>query len=150
MTNEDANQLVQLKQARDNINKVIKSIESRYNNKLSFMRPVDKRSAEVQTLESFILAKVGNFERDILTASDMCETLHDEQYKYLLKVDVDNFTPIKVGMMFSKLVKADSKRLIASVRGDNIRVMVLRDCQKYQVMSMASLYAEYKLQSEAV
>lgn len=117
-----------------------------------FLRDIKEASKPPmqQTLEAFIDKQHGAFKCDLLTASDMVDTLKagavfspGDMY-----VDGKYITPTKVGMtmkMIGRYKQVKTYRLSAAVM-----LWVLRNPQKYEEMDGKTLYAEYDRQMTEV
>lgn len=118
---------------------------------ITFMstRPVSRAELELATLRNFIDGKVGNFRCDLLTASDMLETIQDSRYEHLLKTDVSNFTSVKIGRMFTKLCNENIGKMTASSPSGSIRLCIIRNAIRYNTISMKQVYDEYQVQIKA-
>jgi hypothetical protein len=113
-----------------------------------FLRDIKEASKapSQQTVEIFIKKQLGAFRCDLLTASDMSDTLKsggifapNDMY-----VDGKFFTPTKTGMAMKEIGRfsqLDSYHL-----GSRIRLWVLRNLSKYQAMDSKALYHEYERQ----
>ena len=108
-----------------------------------FLREIKESSASPmqQTLEAFIKKQHGAFRCDILTSSDMAETLRAGALMPAdMMTDPKFFTDKKVGMMLKELGS------YPSVRSSGARLWVLRDEEKYAHMTSTALYHEYERQ----
>lgn len=116
-----------------------------------FLRDIKEasKSPMQQTVEAFIKKRIGAFKCDLVTASDMSDTLRggaafapNEMY-----TDGRYFTPIKTGMVMKEL--GGYSKLRAYRLSSPIRLWVLRDRQKYESMDSNELYQEYERQMAA-
>lgn len=126
--------------ARKYISKVITALEK--DDDVSFLGP--HVSLEQQTVEKFIEKRIGAFQADLVSAMDMCETLQDEDYRDLLLVHHECFTPVKLGRMFRKLT-GDKSVTLATKKGTK-RVCIIRNNEYYREMEPGPMGLEYSIQ----
>lgn len=132
--------LADAKMARKYLNKVIVGLEE---DAVSFLGPAV--SLEQQTVELFIERKLGRFQADLLTAGDMCETLHDPSYESFLLVPAESITPVKIGRMARKLTGMNS-RTVATKNGTK-RICIIRNKVRYSIGGESLLGVEYDIQN---
>jgi len=113
-----------------------------------FLRDIREasKSPSQQTLETFVTNKIGAFKCDILTASDMSDTLRNgdafaQTYMY---VEGKFFTPVKVGMTLRQVGKYT--QVNGYYLGTPIRLWVVRNKEKYASMDSNALFHEYERQ----
>ena len=113
-----------------------------------FLRDIKEasKSPMQQTLESFINKQIGAFRCDLVTASDMSDTLKggaafapNDMY-----TDGRYFTPTKSGMVMKEMNRYS--QLNAYDHGSRVRLWVLRNKAKYEAMDSKALYHEYERQ----
>lgn len=113
-----------------------------------FLRDIKEasKSPMQQTVESFIKKKLGVFKSDIVTASDMSDTLRlgDGFASNSMYVDGKYFTPTKVGIVMKET--GQYTQLKAYYLGSRVSLWVLRNSMKYQSMDSTTLYHEYERQ----
>jgi len=141
----------ELRKIRRLVDKLINDMEN--DSAVDFLGNPSRQDLQLLTIESFIQDKVGLFESDLMTAKDMVETLTDERYASYLHVNADNFTPMKVGKMFKKLIDkgidhGNRSRCTAYNPAGNQRMLILRDSARYNTMSASMVYNEYQVQIE--
>lgn len=117
-----------------------------------FLRDIKEasKSPMQQTIETFIKKQHGVFKCDLVTASDMSETLKsgaifapNDMY-----VDSKYFTPTKSGMVMSEIGRYLQIKTYS--RGDRVMLWVLRNNMKYESMDSKTLYQEYERQMKEV
>lgn len=108
-----------------------------------FLREIKEssKSPMQQTLEQFIHKKHGAFICDILTSTDMGETLRAGiMVPADMMTDPRYFTDKKVGMLLKEM------GCYRQVRAPSARLWVIRNEEKYADMSAADLHREYERQ----
>jgi len=117
-----------------------------------FLRDIKElsKSPMQQTVEIFIKKKLGVFKCDIITSSDMSETLKcgaifspSDMYS-----DGKYFSPTKTGMIMKQIGRY--QQINAYISGDRVRLWVLRNNKKYQDLDSNALYNEYIAQMAKV
>lgn len=108
------------------------------------------KSAAQQTVEAFILDRIGMFTSDLLTATEMANTLRTGSLiaPGLMYCDDKQFSPSSVGNIMKNMPMCIL--LNAYKNGNTARIWVLRDRGKYKKMSPSELYDEYVLQNMKV
>lgn len=113
-----------------------------------FLRDIKEASKTPmqQTMEAFINKRHGAFRCDLLTASDMSDTLKAGAIFATNNMHCDGrfFTPVKVGMVLKEL--GNFTKITSYKLGTPIRLWVLRDREKYEKMNSSDLYTEYERQ----
>lgn len=110
-----------------------------------FLRDIrdSSKSPMEQTIEAFIANRIGCFNSDLVTASDMVETfkagpLIGEQFMY---ADHKYFTPARVGSIMRQMTSVEQLR--ARQKYDDLKVWALRDAHIYSALGPSQLYDEY-------
>jgi hypothetical protein len=115
-----------------------------------FLRDIKEasKSSTQQTLETFIEKQLGVFKCDLVTASDMAETLRagavfspGDMY-----CDAKWFTPVRVGMLMRDIGQFTQIR--AYDRGSVVKLWILRDIGKYEAMDSKTSFQTYQDQME--
>lgn len=108
-----------------------------------FLREIKEssKSPMLQTLETFIKKQHGAFKCDMLTASDMGETLRSGAMMPAdMQADPKFFTDKKVSMILKET------GVYQQIRCTNARLWIIRNEENYANMSSAQLYQEYERQ----
>lgn len=119
-----------------------------------FLRDIQEssKSAMVQTLEAFIKARAKLFQCDLMTSTEISETLRGADLSIetsrLLYCESKFFTPIKVGSVLKEMPQCVQFRV--SHKSDTYRLWAVRDAAKYQSMMPTQLYEEYERQHMAL
>lgn len=117
-----------------------------------FLRDIKEasKSPMLQTIDTFIRKQHGAFKCDLLTSSDMVDTLKaGETFNPGdMYVDSKYFTPVRTGMTMKEGNKY--RQLDSYDRGTRVRLWVLRDIDKYLAMGSTELYNEYQRQLREV
>ena len=112
-----------------------------------FVREIKEasKSPMQQTIETFIRKKIGAFSCDLVTASDLSDTLRsgDVFSPGDMYTDSRYFTPIKTGMVMKEIGVA---KLTAYRLSVPVRLLALRNRAKYESMDSKELYFEYDRQ----
>lgn len=112
------------------------------------IRDASKSPAQ-QTIEAFIRHRVGCFVSDLVTTTEVCETLKAGPIiaEHLMYADPDLFTPTRVGLMLKET------KGVVQLRGRSkpveVRVWAVRDATTYQGLSPADVLQEYDRQIKA-
>lgn len=110
-----------------------------------FLRDIreSSKSPAVQTIEAFILHRIGAFASDLVTSADIASTLRSADMKHgdLLNVDSSFFTVARVGRLMSEICNAPCFKV--GGEGKNIRLWAIRDSAKYQAYTMNELFVHY-------
>jgi hypothetical protein len=113
-----------------------------------FMRDIKEasKSPMQQTLEAFIIRQHGVFKCDLVTASDMSETLKGGGVFSSTDMMTEGryFSPVKTGMVMREIGQYSQVR--AHYLGTPIKLWVLRNREKYLRMDSKELYIEYERQ----
>jgi len=113
-----------------------------------FLRDIKEasKSPAQQTIESFVKKKLGVFSSDLVTASDMSDTLRlgGGFAVNVMYTDGKYFTPTKVGIIMKEI--GHHIQLKAYYLGSRVNLWVLRNNIKYQSMDSTALYHEYERQ----
>lgn len=121
---------------RDRLNVVIEDA-------MAARQPVSAKDDATKTIEAFIENRIGAFQADLVTSTDAANTLRTGELvtPELMHCEGKIFTPAKVG----KLLKwtSDCARLRACRGKQSVRLWAVRDCERYQIMSMTQVYDEY-------
>jgi hypothetical protein len=113
-----------------------------------FLRDIKEasKSPMQQTIETFIQKQHGVFKCDLVTASDMSDTLRsggifapNDMY-----VDSKYFTPTKTGMVIKEIGRYTQVKTYHL--GTRVMLWVLRSDLKYNSMDSNALYQEYERQ----
>ena len=117
-----------------------------------FLRDIREasKSPMQQTIEQFIKKGHGVFKCDLVTSSDMAETLKaggvfapNDMY-----VDSKYFTPIKTGMIIKECGRY--QQITCYHHGQRVRLWVIRNSARYEAMGGAELHQEYEHQMAEV
>ena len=106
-----------------------------------FLREIKEASKSViqETLEAFIKKQHGAFKCDLLSVSDMSETLRaGTLFPADMLTDPKYFTPRKIGMLLKEM------GCFQFVRHRHGRLWILRNQDKYAGMSSTQLHYEYE------
>ena len=113
-----------------------------------FLRDIREasKSPMQQTIETFIKKKHGAFKCDIVTASDMSDTLKSGGAFSPNDMHADGryFTPTKTGMVMKECNRF--QKIDTYCRGDRVSLWILRNNAKYESMDSKALYQEYERQ----
>lgn len=113
-----------------------------------FLRDIQEssKSPMLQTLESFIRHRVGNFKSDILTAADITATLKAGEMlaPELMYCESRYFNPTKVGLLM-KEVNGVFQMHVHKNR-TSARLWVFRNVDQYKLMSPVDLFNQYEQQ----
>lgn len=113
-----------------------------------FLREIAEasKSPMQQTIEIFIAKKKGAFKCDLVTASDMSETLRSGDIFAPNDMCTSSrfFTPIKTGMAIKDIGRYIQIKTFKL--GDPIKLWVIRNREKYEHMDSKALYSEYERQ----
>lgn len=105
-----------------------------------------------QTIEEFIRRRFGHFSCDLTTVADMLSTLKSasfkEEWSKSVYVDPKTFTPNSVGAIIDKITTIQKKKV--HYCGVSMRLIILRDVDKYKSMSSSELFQEYNKQLKRV
>ena len=108
-----------------------------------FLREIKEssKSPMQQTIEQFIKKEHGAFRCDVLTTSDMGETLRaGAMMPSDMMTDPKFFTDKKVGMVLKEIGS------YKQIRCSEARLWIIRDEEKYAAMTSTALYHEYERQ----
>ena len=112
-----------------------------------FLRDIKEasKSPMQQTVEAFIRKRIGAFSCDLVTASDLSDTLRSGAIFSPGDMYAESryFTPIKTGMVMKEIGAA---KLTAYRLSTPIRLLALRNYEKYVNMDSKELYNEYERQ----
>lgn len=108
------------------------------------------KSPMVQTIEEFILRKIGCFGADLCTASDMAETLRAGVITHndLMYCDHKLFTPVRVGTVMREMGKAKQIRARDSLT--DTKVWAIRNVQYYNSLTPKQIIDMYYAQQENI
>jgi hypothetical protein len=113
-----------------------------------FLREIKEasKSPMQQTIEAFVKKGIGAFRCDLITASDMSDTLRNGGAFAPLEMFAEGryFTPVKVGMIMKEI--GLYKQIKCYHLGHPVRLWVTRNQAKYQNMDSKMLYREYERQ----
>ena len=115
-----------------------------------FLRDIREasKSPMQQTIEAFVDKKLGAFRCDIATARDLSDTLRSGGIFAPNEMFTDGryFSPVKVGMTLKEIGRYSN---VTCYRlGHPVRLWVLRDHLRYEMMGSVELYGEYERQME--
>lgn len=108
-----------------------------------FLREIKEasKSPMQQTIEAFVEKQHGAFRCDILTTTDMSETLRaGAMMPADMMTDPKFFTPRKIGMVLKEM------GVYPQIRSSNARLWVIRNEEKYAAMTTTTLCYEYERQ----
>lgn len=115
-----------------------------------FLRDIREasKSPMQQTIETFIEKQHGLFKCDLLTSSDISDTLRAGQILSPndMFTDAKYYTPVRVGMLMKEL--GNYTQVTAYHLGNRLKLWVLRSRSKYEAMDSVALSAVYKEQIE--
>lgn len=136
----DYNQLLRdVRAARRMLNKAISRLENNSGENVSFMAPV--QPSDLDTLTKFIELRLGVFQSDMASATQMCNTLRNPIHKEHLLCPADVFTPVRVGRLFRQI--PNSMHAVSSLNRKNTRLCIYRDVVRYRTMSAKMLHESY-------
>jgi len=126
--------------ARRYLNKVISRLETG-DTGISFM--ASHAELEMDTVKLFIDQRIGFFQSDLMTATDMVMALNDPANSEHLLVAEGCFTAPKIGRMVRKLGMYGE---MINKGKKSHRVLIVRNAVKYDTMSSKLKYDEYVTQ----
>lgn len=99
-----------------------------------------------QTIEAFVTKRLGTFRSDILTPTDMTDTLRagDWLSANSMYTDAKNFTPLRIGHVLRQMNRY--QKVIAFHKREKYTLWIIRDYNKYKNMAPCELMAEYQKQ----
>lgn len=113
-----------------------------------FLREIKEasKSPMQQTIEKFIKTKLGIFSSDLVTASEMSETLvYGETFApNHMYTDGRYFTPTKIGIVMRE--SGQYRQVKTYYLGSTIKLWILRNSKMYLSMDSKTLYAAYMSQ----
>ena len=117
-----------------------------------FLRDIKEasKSPMQQTIESFIHKELGAFKCDLVTCGDMSETLKSGAIFAPSDMYTDGryFSPTKVGMIIKEIGGYSHRKIFNN--SYPVKLIVLRNREKYDHLSSRELYDEYYRQMTQV
>lgn len=132
------------------IDKAIKMLhevkEALINEPVSFIDPPTPKTDVHIDIEKFIQLKLGCFQHDIVSATEVEQTMTDPAHEQHRTAHVGRFRRNRIGQTLRK-VGLNYPVLMTGQRGQgNQRGWVIRHYDRYRNISSASLFSEYHLQ----
>jgi len=95
------------------------------------------------TIEAFLNRQIGCFEADLVTGSDIAETIKAGVItdSNLIYADLKLFTPVRVGCVMRDISQVRKTR--GRANGSDLNLWVLRNWEKYKDMSATELHGHY-------
>ncbi len=104
------------------------------------------KSPVQQTIEAFIRNRIGAFQSDLITASEITSTIKAASMMHsdMIYADVNWFNVINVGKKLSDI--SNCIQLRGSIGKRSVRLWAIRDLDKYKLMPASLLLLEYDKQ----